>query len=109
MFRRISACVGALIVLTLAACQDSGPLGLDKDVEESPAFELFSGGWAAVTENGPSGFPNLVHNGGFESGTFAPEWSTLIVGPGDWDIGLKACSSSLRAMTRTCPIPGVSV
>lgn len=66
MFRRFSACVSVMVLLVLAGCQDSGPLGLEGDVEKGPAFELFDGGWAAVHANGLSGFPNLLHNGGLD-------------------------------------------
>lgn len=65
-----------MVLLVLAGCQDSGPFALDGDVEKGPAFELFDGGWAAVHANGLSGFPNLLHNGGFEAG-FSEGWIPL--------------------------------
>lgn len=91
-----------MVLLVLAGCQDSGPFGLDGDVEKGPAFELFDGGWAAVHD--PS---RPVHNGGFESGFFAPEWTATITGGGVglWKIGAKDLSPVLPAADHSEDLP----
>ena len=117
MFRRTISCVSALVVLGLAACQDSGPLAPIQEDQE--AFDLqalldaarkverpVAPPWnpPVIRIGGPAavhvGSPNLLANGGFETGDFSG-WSAQATGSGfggvltdAWQVGANELAAT---------------